>query len=39
VTEDGMELLTDVPRTIKEIEELMEQGRKDEVIFPQQKYK
>ncbi|CAG2163537.1 unnamed protein product, partial [Oppiella nova] len=36
VTETGMELLTDVPRTVAEIEALMAEGRKVDVKFPQQ---
>ena len=37
ITKNGMELLTDVPRTVNEIESLMAEGRKLEVTFPQQK--
>lgn len=32
-----MELLTDVPRTVEEIEALMAEGQKLDVKFPQQK--
>jgi len=39
VTENGMELLTNVPRTVNEIEALMAEGRKINVTFPQQKFK
>ncbi|CAG2103415.1 unnamed protein product [Medioppia subpectinata] len=38
ITETGMELLTDVPRSVHEIEALMAEGRKLEVKFPQQKF-
>ena len=38
MTENGMELLTKVPRTIEEIEELMREGKKLDVHFPQQKF-
>ncbi|XP_035229913.1 xaa-Pro dipeptidase-like [Stegodyphus dumicola] len=37
ITENGMENLTCVPRTIKEIEDLMAEGQKDTITFPQQK--
>ncbi|XP_023243854.1 xaa-Pro dipeptidase-like [Centruroides sculpturatus] len=37
ITSDGMELLTCVPRAVEEIEKLMEEGRKLNVTFPQQK--
>ena len=37
ITETGMELLNDVPRTVEEIEALMAEGRKGQVHFPQQK--
>lgn len=33
-----MELLTDVPRVIEDIEYLMAEGKKLEVEFPQQKF-
>ena len=36
ITTDGVELLTKVPRTIQEIEEIMAEGRKRTVTFPQQ---
>ncbi|KAG8193287.1 hypothetical protein JTE90_003774 [Oedothorax gibbosus] len=36
VTETGMELLTQVPRTVEEIEALMEEGQKLDSSFPQQ---
>lgn len=35
ITEDGMELLSPVPRTVEEIETLMEEGSKLEVKVPQ----
>lgn len=38
VTENGAELLTQVPRTVEEIEAVMAKGRKCEIPFPQQKY-
>ncbi len=34
-----MELLTDVPRTVADIEALMAEGQKLDVKFPQQKFK
>lgn len=37
VTATGAELLTDVPRTVEEIEQLMAEGQKVDVPFPQQK--
>jgi Xaa-Pro dipeptidase len=37
ITDSGMELLTEVPRTVEEIEQLMAEGRKEVVSFPQQK--
>jgi len=35
VTEDGMECLTVVPRTVEEVEALMAEGRRQEVFVPQ----
>lgn len=35
ITEDGAELLTQVPRTVEEIEAVMAEGRKRTVDFPQ----
>ena len=35
IRKDSAELLTDVPRTVQEIEECMAQGRKNHVEFPQ----
>ena len=36
ITEEGMELLTCVPRTVEEIEKLMEEGRKQpQIPLPQ----
>lgn len=37
VTKNGMELMTEVPRTVEEIEALMAEGQKLDVKFPQQK--
>lgn len=37
ITETGIELLTQVPRTVEEIEAVMAEGRKVPVTFPQQK--
>ena len=36
ITDDGVELLTKVPRTVEEIETIMAEGRKRTVTFPQQ---
>lgn len=36
ITDDGHELLTDVPRTVEEIEQLMAEGRSIPSEFPQQ---
>ncbi|KAF7492533.1 Xaa-Pro dipeptidase [Sarcoptes scabiei] len=36
ITEEGAELLTNVPRTVQEIETLMAEGRKRSIQFPQQ---
>ncbi|KAI1285452.1 Xaa-Pro dipeptidase [Halotydeus destructor] len=39
VTADGMELYTEVPRTVEEIEQLMAEGQKIKVELPQEKVK
>lgn len=39
VTEDGMELMTDVPRTVEEIETIMIEGRATQTPLPQQQQK
>ena len=36
ITEDGVELFTQVPRTVEEIEATIAEGRKRTVAFPQQ---
>ncbi|KAK6184786.1 hypothetical protein SNE40_007181 [Patella caerulea] len=36
ITDDGMELLTDVPRTVEEIEALMAEGRQSHTPLPQE---
>lgn len=36
ITDTGMDLLTDVPRTVDEIEKLMAQGREEEQITQQE---
>jgi len=37
ITEDGMELFTNVPRQVDEIERVMEEGRKSQTPLPQDK--
>ena len=39
VTEDGMELMTAVPRTVEEIEEIMIEGRGTQTPLPQHQQK
>ena len=38
VTKNGLELMTDVPRTVEDIESIMTEGKQLVVSFPQQKF-